>query len=105
MKPLFVSLRLHEIHHLKNLLQSAGIRCHIRNEALSSLAGEVPFAEVAMRLELEDESDRARAEALLREMQSQAGPAAETWTCPRCGERLEAQFSACWSCGAERPAG
>ncbi len=105
MKPLFVSLRLHEIHHLKNLLQSAGIRCHIRNEALSTLAGEVPFAEVAMRLDLEDESDRARAEALLREMQSQAGPAAETWTCPRCGERLEAQFSACWSCGAERPAG
>ena len=105
MKPLFVSLRLHEIHHLKNLLQSAGIRCHIRNEALSTLAGEVPFAEVAMRLDLEDESDRARAEALLREMQAQAGPAAETWTCPRCGERLEAQFSACWSCGAERPAG
>jgi len=101
-KPVFVSLRLHEIHHLKNLLQSAGIRCHIRNEALSTLAGEVPFAEVAMRLELEHESDRARAEALLREMKTRARSAAETWTCPRCGERLEAQFTACWNCGAER---
>jgi len=103
-KPLFVSLKLHEIHHLKNLLQSAGIRCHIRNEALSTLAGEVPFTEVAMRLEIEDESDRPRAEAVLREMKSRARPATETWPCPRCGERLEAQFTACWNCGAERPA-
>ena len=25
------------------------------------------------------------------------------WHCPACGEHSEAQFTACWSCGAERP--
>lgn len=28
---------------------------------------------------------------------------AAAWTCPSCGERLEQQFSDCWSCGAPRP--
>ena len=25
------------------------------------------------------------------------------WTCPHCGEHLEAQFVSCWSCGTNRP--
>ncbi|HLI56062.1 MAG TPA: DUF2007 domain-containing protein [Actinomycetota bacterium] len=25
------------------------------------------------------------------------------WECPGCGERLEAQFTECWKCGADRP--
>ncbi|MCX6924445.1 MAG: hypothetical protein NT154_14705 [Verrucomicrobia bacterium] len=25
------------------------------------------------------------------------------WTCPDCGEQLEAQFHSCWNCGANRP--
>jgi predicted nucleic-acid-binding Zn-ribbon protein len=24
------------------------------------------------------------------------------WTCPKCGERLEGSFDACWSCGTTR---
>ena len=27
----------------------------------------------------------------------------ERWTCPRCGERLEGQFTDCWQCGSPRP--
>ena len=26
------------------------------------------------------------------------------WTCPKCGEKLEEQFGACWRCAAPRPA-
>ena len=26
-----------------------------------------------------------------------------TWTCPRCSEDVETQFSECWNCGSERP--
>ena len=103
MKPLFASLNLHEIHHLKNLLQSSGIRCRIRNEGLSTLAGEVPFPECAMQIVLEDESDRDRAESVLREMRGHAtAPGAAVWSCHRCGERLEVQFTACWRCGKEK---
>ena len=102
MKPLYTSLNLLEIHHLRNLLQSAGIGCRICNERLSTLAGEVPFAECAMRLELEDEADRDTAEALIREIARPPERTAALWICTRCGEQLEAQFTACWRCGAEK---
>lgn len=105
MKVFYASLKAHEIHHLKNLLQSAGIRCQLRNEGLSTLAGEVPFTECAMQIWLEDESDRAQASSILREMTGRSTPATATettWTCVGCGERLEAQFTACWNCGIQK---
>ena len=105
MKIFYASLKAHEIHHLKNLLQSAGIRCRLQNEGLSTLAGEVPFPECAMQIWLENESDLGRAKLILREMTGRNAPAAATgraWTCAGCGERLEAQFTACWNCGIEK---
>ena len=41
MKPVYSSLSLVEAHHLKNLLQSAGIRCRLKNEELVRKAHEV----------------------------------------------------------------
>ena len=106
MKVFYASLKAHEIHHLKNLLQAAGIRCRIQNEGLSTLAGEVPFTECTMQILLENESDRGLANSILREMTGSHSPAAaacRTWNCIRCGERLESQFTACWNCGTEKP--
>ncbi len=102
MKVFFASLKAHEIHHLKNLLESAGIRCRLRNEGLSTLAGEVPFAECAMQLLLENESDRGLATSILRELTARPAPAREHWHCAGCGEHLEAQFTTCWNCGREK---
>lgn len=102
MKPLLSSLNALEVHHLKNVLEAEGIRCRIKNEVLSRLAGEVPFVDCAMELHLLREEDRPRAESLLEAWRRgvAAGP---PWTCAKCGERLEGQFSACWQCGAARP--
>ena len=102
MKPLLSSLNALEIHHLKNVLETEGIRCWIKNELLSRLAGEVPFVECAMELHLLREEDRVRAEALLEAWRRgvTGGP---PWTCAECGELLEGQFSACWKCGAPKP--
>ncbi|HKC42534.1 MAG TPA: DUF2007 domain-containing protein [Burkholderiales bacterium] len=102
MKPLLSSLNALEIHHLKNVLETEGIRCWIKNELLSRLAGEVPFVECAMELHLLREEDRARAEALL-EAWRRGVPGGPPWTCAECGELLEGQFSACWKCGAPKP--
>ena len=102
MKAFYTSLKTHEIYHLKNLLEAAGVRCRIRNEGLSTLAGEVPFVECAMQLWLEDESDRGFADSILREMTSRSAPAGSTWVCSRCTERIESQFTACWNCGREK---
>ena len=101
MKPLFTSLDLLEIHHLKNVLEAEGIGCWIRNELLSRLAGEVPFLDCSPELHLQRESDRPRAEALVAAWRRPAPPGLP-WSCPACGERLEGQFDACWSCGARR---
>ncbi len=101
MKPVFTSLRLHEIYHVKNLLEAEGIPCFVRNEQLATIAGEVPFTECTAKLFLARESDRQAAGEVLRAWMSPR-PRRPAWRCPRCGERLEGQFTACWNCGTER---
>lgn len=101
MQLLYSSLNLHEIHHLRNLLEIEGIHCQIKNEMLSRLAGEIPFTECAPQLWLQDERDLERAKQVLKEF-GRGGGAAPTWQCPNCNEMLEGQFSACWHCGALR---
>jgi hypothetical protein len=102
MRLLYSSLKLLEVHHLKNLLEADGIRCHIRNELLSRLAGEIPFTECAPELWLLDERDLDRARRVVADF-GRAAVAAPPWKCPDCDEMLEGQFSACWRCGAPRP--
>ena len=102
MQPLYSSLNLHEIHHLKNLLEAEGIRCRITNELLSRLAGEIPFTECAPELWLLDERDFERARRVVTDF-GRGATAGPPWQCPSCGEALEGQFSNCWHCGALRP--
>lgn len=104
MQPLYSSLNLLEIYHLKNLLEAEGIRCHIKNELLSRLAGEIPFTECAPQLWLLDERDLERARRVVADL-GRGALAKSPWQCPDCGEQLEGQFSACWHCGALRPEG
>jgi Putative prokaryotic signal transducing protein len=102
MQPLYSSHNLLEVHHLKNLLEAEGIRCQIKNELLSRLAGEIPFTECAPQLWLLDERDLERARQVVTDFHRVA-VAAPPWQCPNCGEALEGQFTACWHCGALRP--
>jgi len=102
LKTIFFSLNLVDVHHLKNLFQSAGIRCRIKNEDLVRLAGEVPFPECTLQLVIEREDDAPAAEALLAEFLRPQRPGGEMWCCPSCGEKLEGQFTACWQCGGGR---
>ena len=101
MRLIYSSLKLLEVHHLKNLLEAEGIRCHIKNELLSRLAGDIPFTECAPELWLLDDRDFERARRIVADFDRipLAGPA---WRCPECGEALEGQFSACWRCGAPK---
>jgi len=102
LKTIFSSLNLIETHHLKNLLETEGIRCHIRNEYLFRLAGEVPFTECALQLVVEREGDYAAAEAMVREFLRPPRRTLEQWRCANCGESIEGQFTACWKCGHGR---
>jgi len=85
----------------KELLASEGIQCLIRNEQLSTAMGEIPFVECFPELWVLDEETYPRARMLL-DAWLKTAPVAESWVCPGCGEKIDGQFTVCWSCGALR---
>jgi Putative prokaryotic signal transducing protein len=87
-----------EIAHLRNLLESAGIACVVRNERLAGALGEIPFLECWPELWVREPGQALRARGLIDEA-LQPPAAAEPWSCPDCGESIEPQFAQCWSCG------
>jgi len=84
---------------LKEILVAEGIECLLRNDLLSSAMGEIPFIECSPELWLIDGETYPRAKLLLDAWLQTNGPSDEYWTCPGCGEVVQAHFGACWSCG------
>jgi Putative prokaryotic signal transducing protein len=97
LKRVFSSYNQTAVYHARNLLESAGIEVLVKNAILSSAMGELPPAECQAELWVLNDSDTRRAEEILA-MQAIPGP---DWTCS-CGEKLGAQFTQCWRCGAHR---
>ena len=99
-----------DAHVLRGLLEVEGIDSVIRGDDMVPLQGGSLFhVETRPSLwVLDDDAGRyARAVAIADEYAAgkQAPAATEgagTWRCPSCGETVEEQFTACWSCGAER---
>jgi hypothetical protein len=87
------------INHYKNILQSEGIPCQIRNEHLNQIYGEMPFTEVWPELWVLKDIDYDRAKQLIDAAIVDESPSAP-WRCAKCGEENEGQFAACWNCGA-----
>jgi Putative prokaryotic signal transducing protein len=102
MKLVFTSIDLVAVSELKALLDNAGIACFLNNEVSSTLAGGIPMAEAMPELWIEDDSRLEEALQIKKDWQSpniQGSP----WTCPKCGEKQEPQFTSCWKCGTQRP--
>lgn len=103
MKKIFVSQNLIEVEMRKDRLEEAGIRCTIKNQRASGLAGEIPFTEVFPELWVLQDAEYDRARQLLEEEPELRSVNQDFWTCAGCGERHESQFGTCWNCGQERP--
>ena len=99
MRRVFSSWNLTVVHHYRNVLEAEGIRAVVKNQYLSSAMGDLPPAECQAELWVLTDADAGRAERLLLS----TAPSGPEWTCS-CGERLGAQFTQCWRCGAYRPA-
>ena len=56
MKKIFSSPIVGEIPRLRNMLESAGITCVLRNEVAAGLSPEVPLAESTPELWIEDDN-------------------------------------------------
>ena len=100
MKKLTTSESLVTISHWKNLLESEGIRCELRNQHLGSIMGEMPFVEVWPQLWIVNDLDFDRAQQLLSADAAAESPS-ESWQCHHCGEENEGQFAACWNCSTQ----
>lgn len=87
---------------LKEILGKEGIDCLLRNEHLFAAMGEIPMIECFPELWVVDDEAYPRAKLLLKGWLAEDRAGSEPWRCPDCGERLEGQFGACWSCGRPR---
>jgi hypothetical protein len=103
MKRLFSSPDLVAVTHLKDLLDDASIACFIKNEVAAQLFGDIPKSEAVPELWIDDDSRLAEAMEIKKDYLGPQSVHGSSWTCPKCGEKIEPQFTSCWKCGTARP--
>ena len=103
MKKLYSAQNPLMVSHLKNILESGGIECVVKNTYLSSAVGELPPIECWPELWVIDDARYAEAQAVLGRALAPLRPVSKPWRCRRCGREVEGQFSECWNCGSSRP--
>jgi Putative prokaryotic signal transducing protein len=98
MQRIFVAFHRIEAYLLVDRLAHAGIKAHVFNEHVSSIVGEVPPDVAQPQVWLDDDRDRARADAVLcayRKERDRTG----IIVCAKCREENPATFELCWKCG------
>lgn len=98
MQRIFVATHRVEAYLLVDRLAHAGIKAHVFNEHMSSIVGDVPPDVALPQVWLDDDGDRARADAVLREYEAERNRTGSVF-CPECHEENPATFELCWKCG------
>ncbi len=93
----------HLVLELRKLLESRGIECEVRGEYGPAAMGEVPM-DAWPELWLFDESRLDEVRAIIADFDDPGSAREVSWSCPKCREYVEGQFTECWKCGAARPA-
>lgn len=87
----------------EGVLRNAGITAHVFHAGLQGAAGELPPDQCWARIVVVHPEQFEMARELVREYLEPHEPEDQSdWSCLGCGERSEAQFTQCWSCGWER---
>ena len=80
-----------------------GIKYLVKDEYASSM-GEISPLVASQHIWIMDAEQMEAARSILEMLKSSAATVAgEMWTCAQCNEKLEPQFTECWSCGAKKP--
>ena len=103
MKKLYSAQNPLMVSHLKNILESGGIECVVKNTYLSSAVGELPPIECWPELWVIDDARYAEAQAVLGRALAPLRPVSKPWRCRKCDREVEGQFSECWNCGSSHP--
>lgn len=87
------------LSHIENLLGQLGIAVEKRNFHLAGGAGELPFIDVIPELWVPVDDYRQALGVVQSLSAKDTEGDVRPWQCPRCHERIEAQFVQCWQCG------
>lgn len=99
----FEHFDLATVGHIKSLLDAEGIQTYLKNQYTSGVLGEIPFVEAVPELWVVDDSDVARANALIRKLQLDEVDAGPEWQCQNCDSTVDGTFNRCWNCEQEKP--
>jgi hypothetical protein len=97
-----------QAHFVCSLLEQEGIAATVLGDKLALALGGVPMTSgtlpgVWVAEEAHDRAvevvQRVRKGGVREQLANVA-----SWTCPKCGEVIEPQFTECWSCGTSQPA-
>jgi hypothetical protein len=100
MQRLYSAANLPEAHLVRGLLTAAGIESRVLNEYAGGALGELPFAEAAPSVWIEEECDLSRARYVISSYEH-AVTVPGVMRCDHCGEDSPRDFSICWQC--QRP--
>jgi len=102
MKRIYTTPDLLMLGHLKNVLESHGIDCLVKNLHLTGLAGQLPPIECWPELWIVKDEQWTLAKSVLERALKPLTPVNQPWKCAKCGEEIEGQFNGCWRCGSAR---
>jgi len=98
-KTVYSSANFLIVEHYKNVLETEGIPCIVKNRFLASAAGELPPTETWPVLCVIEDAHLPRAQEIINSEKTISEQDNQAWPCKNCGETIEGQFSQCWRCG------
>jgi hypothetical protein len=98
MQRIFIALHRVDAYLLVHRLAQSGIKAHVFNEHASSIVGDLPPDVAQLQVWLDDDADRARADAVLIAYEAERNRSGSVF-CPECREENPATFELCWKCG------
>ncbi|WP_456427606.1 putative signal transducing protein [Rhodocaloribacter sp.] len=106
MRRIHLTPDIHRALLIRQALENHGIACTILGEhtsfGASAFGGMLERRLEVWVIDAEAAKEAERViEALFAERSDEAA-SPTGWTCPGCGEKIEAAFTACWRCGRER---
>lgn len=102
MKELFREPDFTMIGHYQSLLESHGVKTHVKNETIATMGvSEIPIPDTFPALCVVHNEDFERAWKLIREHRAKNEALSKfEIKCSKCGEMNPGNFDTCWSCGA-----
>ena len=100
MKRLYTAQDPLTISHLKNILETGGVECVVKNIDLAVAMGEIPPIECWPELWVVEDERYEEAQAVIKQSLAPVRGVEKSWRCRNCGEMIDGQFSECWNCGS-----